>query len=238
MTGDNCDSDMLCSCLFGERERATRLPFSLRALALADAAATMRKKRKNSNRHKLSLTTTTHTHTNNLHPKNEGENIAATLKSVFDHAATTPPLEVIVVDGGSRDDTRSVSRRAGARVVSAPRGRGAQLNAGLRRARGDWVLFLHADSRLPRNYDGLISAELRRARGRGGRVCGGGGGGGSDSCGGGSPGGTNACSGAGGGACSSSQGCRRAAESGDGCAAPAWGCFASIDVPEVRAEPE
>ena len=58
-------------------------------------------------------------------------------------------LEVLVADGGSLDATSAVATAAGARVVDAPRGRGAQMNAAARLARGPMLLFLHADSRLP-----------------------------------------------------------------------------------------
>ena len=56
--------------------------------------------------------------------------------------------EVIVADGGSTDDTPEIARRAGAKVVRAPRGRGQQLAAGARAARSDVLCFLHADVRL------------------------------------------------------------------------------------------
>ena len=55
--------------------------------------------------------------------------------------------EIIVCDGGSRDATAALAAAAGARVVSAPRGRGVQLAAGAAAAGGDWLLFLHADTR-------------------------------------------------------------------------------------------
>jgi rSAM/selenodomain-associated transferase 2 len=54
--------------------------------------------------------------------------------------------EVIVVDGGSRDPTAALARSAGARVLSAPCGRGTQLREGALRATGDWLVFLHADT--------------------------------------------------------------------------------------------
>ena len=58
----------------------------------------------------------------------------------------TPPLEVLVVDGGSTDSTPAVARRHGARTVTAPRGRGIQLNRGAEVAKGDILFFLHADT--------------------------------------------------------------------------------------------
>lgn len=57
--------------------------------------------------------------------------------------------EVVVSDGGSRDDTVAVARSLGARVVEGPEGRGGQLDRGARTARGDVLLFLHADTTLP-----------------------------------------------------------------------------------------
>lgn len=56
--------------------------------------------------------------------------------------------EVIVADGGSSDATAALARRHGARLLRAPRGRAAQLNAATAQARAPWLLCLHADSRL------------------------------------------------------------------------------------------
>jgi rSAM/selenodomain-associated transferase 2 len=63
-------------------------------------------------------------------------------------SATAGAMEVIVVDGGSTDATVAVARAAGARVVVAPRGRAAQLESGTVQATGEWLVFLHADTRL------------------------------------------------------------------------------------------
>jgi rSAM/selenodomain-associated transferase 2 len=61
-------------------------------------------------------------------------------------AARRPRLDLVVVDGGSSDGTAVLARRLGARVLSAPRGRGTQLAAGARMVEGDWLLFVHADT--------------------------------------------------------------------------------------------
>lgn len=59
--------------------------------------------------------------------------------------AQVPRPEVIVADGGSRDGTPELAARAGARVVSSPRGRGLQMNRGAKVATGGVLVFLHAD---------------------------------------------------------------------------------------------
>jgi rSAM/selenodomain-associated transferase 2 len=77
--------------------------------------------------------------------------------------------EVIVADGGSGDATVALARLAADRVVAAPRGRGAQMNAGAGVATGDILLFLHADTRLPVDADEAIFQGLRMSRRRWGR---------------------------------------------------------------------
>ncbi len=70
--------------------------------------------------------------------------------------------EVIVVDGGSRDDTVPRARAAGAAVVLAPgSSRAAALNAGARRARGDILYFVHADCTPPIGFAADIRAAVR-----------------------------------------------------------------------------
>ncbi|MFQ5508039.1 MAG: TIGR04283 family arsenosugar biosynthesis glycosyltransferase [Leptospirillia bacterium] len=68
--------------------------------------------------------------------------------------------EVIVADGGSDDHTRAVARAHGCRVVLSTPGRGVQMNAGAARARGDVLLFLHADTVLPPDAVGRIHGAL------------------------------------------------------------------------------
>jgi len=69
--------------------------------------------------------------------------------------------EIILADGGSRDATVAEARSGCDAVVSAPRGRAFQMNAGAARARGEVLLFLHADTRLPGDADAAIRDALR-----------------------------------------------------------------------------
>jgi rSAM/selenodomain-associated transferase 2 len=60
--------------------------------------------------------------------------------------------EIIIVDGGSSDDTVEIASAGGARVIEAPRGRGQQMVEGQRHAKADWLLFLHADTVLGKGW--------------------------------------------------------------------------------------
>ncbi len=76
--------------------------------------------------------------------------------------------DVIVADGGSTDDTVAAAREAGARIVAAPRGRGAQLHAGAQVASHGWLLFLHADTRLGPGWEAAVRRHQRDAPDRAG----------------------------------------------------------------------
>ncbi len=76
--------------------------------------------------------------------------------------------EILVVDGGSSDDTVEIANQAGIRVIAAPRGRGTQLRAGGEAASGDWLLFLHADTRLGAGWREAIAAHVATAPERAG----------------------------------------------------------------------
>jgi rSAM/selenodomain-associated transferase 2/rSAM/selenodomain-associated transferase 1 len=85
---------------------------------------------------------------------------AAALPGLLDHlAALAGRFEVIVADGGSRDGTTELAAAhpSAARVLRVPGGRAAQLNAGAAAARGDPIVFLHADTRLPAAAHRLLS---------------------------------------------------------------------------------
>lgn len=74
---------------------------------------------------------------------------------------------VIVVDGGSRDNTLEVAREHADLAFLAPRGRGAQMNAGAAACPADSLLFLHADTQLPLDADALVEGALRGRSGWG-----------------------------------------------------------------------
>lgn len=78
-------------------------------------------------------------------------NAAAVLARTVDNVQageSVLALEILVTDGGSIDDTRLVADRKNVIFLEAPRGRGQQLVKGAAQAAGDWLLFLHADTRL------------------------------------------------------------------------------------------
>ncbi len=82
-------------------------------------------------------------------------NEAASLEHTLAAVQTGSYLEVIVVDGGSQDQTVAIAQKWGAQVITTTPGRGHQMNVGATAARGDLLLFLHGDTRLPLGFDAL-----------------------------------------------------------------------------------
>ena len=86
----------------------------------------------------------------------EGERIGRTLAALT--GALTPEDEILVCDSGSTDGTLEQAREAGARIVTAPRGRGPQTLLGGKAAERDWILFLHADTRPAEGWRAAVGA--------------------------------------------------------------------------------
>ena len=83
---------------------------------------------------------------------NEAENLPATLAST----ECSVDLEIIVVDGGSSDETLELAKSFGVRLLTTTAGRARQVNAGGLAARGDVLFFLHGDTRLPRGFESYV----------------------------------------------------------------------------------
>jgi rSAM/selenodomain-associated transferase 2 len=87
---------------------------------------------------------------------NEEENIQVAIDSIF----PSDNMEVIVVDGGSKDRTIEVVKELGVMLFHSRAGRANQMNLGAKNATGDILVFLHADTRLPTGFDDLIRTAL------------------------------------------------------------------------------
>ncbi|TCS63549.1 TIGR04283 family arsenosugar biosynthesis glycosyltransferase [Varunaivibrio sulfuroxidans] len=86
-----------------------------------------------------------------------GAGLDETLRALGDPALLR---EIIIADGGSTDDTMAIATAHGCRIVSTAPGRGRQLAAGAAAARGNWLLFLHGDTRLDGNWRSAISRHM------------------------------------------------------------------------------
>ncbi|MEM6851315.1 MAG: TIGR04283 family arsenosugar biosynthesis glycosyltransferase [Pseudomonadota bacterium] len=98
---------------------------------------------------------------------NAAKGLPGALTALVPAAADGLVKEVIVVDGGSQDETTAIADGAGARILSAPRGRGGQLAAGAAAARAPWLLFVHADTVLAEGWEAAAQAHLERAEAEG-----------------------------------------------------------------------
>ncbi len=98
---------------------------------------------------------------------NEADGIVDALNALSQLRANG--AEVIIADGESRDRTAELARPRCDKLVEAPRGRAAQMNAGAQVATGGVLLFLHADTRLPKEADRVVTEGLATSKHRWGR---------------------------------------------------------------------
>jgi rSAM/selenodomain-associated transferase 2 len=87
-----------------------------------------------------------------------GEVLAALVAGAVDGVVK----EVVVADGGSTDRTLELADEAGARIVAEQQSRGGQLRAGADAAKGDWLLFLHADTVLSPGWVRAVQDHVAR----------------------------------------------------------------------------
>lgn len=91
-------------------------------------------------------------------------NESTVLRETLHRLEAHHPFETIIGDGGSEDDTVDIARERGVTVVQSQRGRAAQMNAAAGEAKGDLLLFLHADSYVnPRGYQEMVQTMFNGA---------------------------------------------------------------------------
>ncbi len=95
---------------------------------------------------------------------NEAQQIQGVIANTL---SSHPATEIIVVDGGSTDGTVTIARSLGVTVIASSLGRAYQMNAGAKVATGDILVFLHADTRLPQEFEALIFSALSQPTSKG-----------------------------------------------------------------------
>jgi len=94
--------------------------------------------------------------------------LPVSLAAIYEGVEAGLLRELIVVDGGSEDDTCKIAEEVGAEVLQRAPSRGGQLKAGAEAAGGDWVLFLHADTELAPGWTDVVGAHMARTAERAG----------------------------------------------------------------------
>lgn len=93
---------------------------------------------------------------------NVADNIGPCLLSLSDGVSDGLLADVIFADGGSDDATEQIAEDVGARFITSERGRGTQLAAGAKVAKGEWLLFLHADSVLQPEWQATVRQHMKQ----------------------------------------------------------------------------
>lgn len=87
---------------------------------------------------------------------NEEDYIRRVLVTIRKNTTSASIKEILVIDGGSSDNTVKEALALGVKVISATRGRAKQMNLGAQMATGDILYFLHVDTLPPKGFDALI----------------------------------------------------------------------------------
>lgn len=94
---------------------------------------------------------------------NAAPHLARSLAPLVAGVADGVVRELVISDGGSDDGTLAIADDVGARIVRGPKGRGRQLIAGAAVAKGDWLLFLHADTALEDGWSDEVARFMARS---------------------------------------------------------------------------
>ncbi len=87
---------------------------------------------------------------------NESSNLRYALEHLLSSIEYFSEIEIIICDGGSNDDTIKLATQYPIDLIHTAKGRARQMNAGVEHSIGDWLVFLHADTRLPDDWTALI----------------------------------------------------------------------------------
>lgn len=92
---------------------------------------------------------------------NEAVTLTDTLTNLLGTINNRTQVEIILSDGGSQDDSMQLAKRHPVITINSQKGRALQMNAGAQQARGEWLVFLHADTQLPPGWMQLIEHSTR-----------------------------------------------------------------------------
>ncbi len=88
---------------------------------------------------------------------NEAPTLSEFLTQLIQSIDSIDDVEIIISDGGSTDDTLMLAKQFPITLLNSRQGRATQMNFGARQAKGIWLIFLHADTFLPKNWQTLIA---------------------------------------------------------------------------------
>lgn len=91
---------------------------------------------------------------------NAGKTLPLCLRSLGEGLQAGLIRDLVISDGGSQDNTLAVAEAAGARIITGPASRGGQLRRAVAASQGDWLLAIHADTRLSEGWACPVQAAL------------------------------------------------------------------------------